>query len=197
MTFDEFITWYPNESTVKYELRDKQVIEIPRGSGDRSLVVGNIRSEIQIKLRRLCLPYSIPGSCLVKIPGKDTGYQPDIVVLDRSAMSSESRWLESSIILNPGSIQLAIELTDENWETSYLWKKIDYEEMGVAEYWIADYQNKVKFEGDGNDGFPKLFVCNLTNGAYHTKIFSGDEAIESVVFPCFNLTVNQLFRQKP
>lgn len=200
-TFDEFVNWYPENSLVKYELRDGEIIEVPQGSGRRSQVWGNIRGNISLELRRLNLPYSIPGHCIVKMPGKDTGYQPNIIVLDafeRSpALADEPRWKGEAIIQNASSIRLVVELVDDfeqGWELPCIWKCIDYKEMRVPEYWIVDLQNKVKFEGDNNsDGHPLLLVISLVDGEYQTKRFAGDEAIKPVAFPGLKLTVNQLF----
>ncbi|MDX2255880.1 MAG: Uma2 family endonuclease [Pseudanabaenaceae cyanobacterium bins.39] len=37
------------------------------------------------------------------------------------------------------SIPLAIEIVSNNWQEHYHLKFADYEEMGIAEYWIIDY----------------------------------------------------------
>lgn len=196
-TFDEFVKWYPENSLAKYELRDGGIVEIPRGSGDRSEVSGNIRGELSWEINRLDLPYFIPGHCLFKIPGKDTAYQPDIVVLELSALTNELRWEESSIIQNPTSVQLVVELVDEDWETPYIWKSTDYESMGIPEYWIADCQGKIKFKGDSNnnEGLASLSVYHAVGEEYQVKIFIGDDAIKSVAFPHLNLTVNEFFNR--
>lgn len=163
----------------------------PALNGDRSEVSGNIRSEIGCELHRLDLPCSIPGSCLIKIPGKDTGYQPDIVVLERSSVSSEPRWQEASVVLNSASVRLAIELVDENSRENCAVKCRDYENMGISEYWIAEYQ------GCGKDSIPCLAISCLKEGGYTVKKFVGGEAIESPVFPYFlNLTVDRLFSRE-
>lgn len=139
---------------------------------------------------------------MAKIPGKDTGYQPNIIVLDafeRSpALTVESRWESEAIIQNASSVRLVVELVDESieqgWELPCIWKCIDYKEMGIPEYWIVDLENKVKFEGDNSsNGYPLFLVISLVDGEYQTKRFAGDDAIESVAFPELKLTVNQLF----
>ncbi len=192
-TFDDFVNWYPENSLAKYELHDGKVVEIRRKSGDLSETKGKIRGDLFCEINRLDLPYSIPGYCLLKIPGKDTGYQPDIVVLDRSTFDSELRWRESSIVMNPISVRLIVEVLDENSEEKILTKCWDYEAMGIPEYWVADYKHKPELERYGRDGLPCLTVSSLRGKDYQVKKFTGDQAIKSVAFPYLKLTVNQLF----
>lgn len=37
------------------------------------------------------------------------------------------------------SVRLAVEVVSTNWRDDYHLKFADYEEMGIPEYWIADY----------------------------------------------------------
>jgi len=101
VTFDEFVAWYPENSVHRYELHHGVIVEMPLGTGNHSNVTGFITSEINFEIRRLQLPCSIPGDCLLKPIRNEVGYQPDTIVLNQTAFASEPRWEKESII-TPG-----------------------------------------------------------------------------------------------
>ncbi len=139
ITFDEFVAWYPENSVHKYELHNGVIVEMPLGTGRHSRVIGFIRSKLSIEIDRRSLPYSIPGDCLLKPVRNEAGYLPDAVVLDEAALTREPRWDRESIIAMGSSVRLAVEVVSTNWRDDYHLKFADYEEMGIPEYWIADY----------------------------------------------------------
>ncbi|NJS13050.1 MAG: Uma2 family endonuclease, partial [Microcoleus sp. CSU_2_2] len=98
ITFDEFVAWYPENSVHKYELHNGVIVEMPLGTGDHSEVTGFISSKLAVEIDRRELPYSIPGDCLLKLCRNESGYQPDVIILDRTALASEPRWKKESII---------------------------------------------------------------------------------------------------
>ncbi len=58
LTFDEFINWYPNNTGIRYELRDGVIIEMPPPTGDHEKVVGFIARKLTVEFDRLNLPYT-------------------------------------------------------------------------------------------------------------------------------------------
>ncbi|MEG4799085.1 Uma2 family endonuclease [Microcoleus sp. ARI1-B5] len=194
VTFDEFAAWYPENSVRRYELHNGVIVEMPLGTGDHSEVTGFISGEINVEIRRLQLPYSIPGDCLLKPVRNEAGYQPDAIVLDRSQLTNEPRWKKESIITMGPSVRLAVEVVSTNWRDDYFLKASDYEEMGIPEYWIVDYLGLGGRKFIGNPKQPTLSVCQLVDGEYQVKQFRGDDTVESPAFPELNLTAGQIFR---
>ncbi|NEQ45079.1 MAG: Uma2 family endonuclease [Leptolyngbya sp. SIOISBB] len=135
MSFDEFVEWYPEDAEHRYELKRGVVIEMPKPRGKHSRVAGDLAYELGSAIRQVHQPWFIPKECLLKI-ADDTGYEPDIVVLDAAFISDEPRWERESIITSGQSIKLAVEVVSTNWRTDYLIKMADYEAMGIPEYWI-------------------------------------------------------------
>jgi Uma2 family endonuclease len=194
IAFDEFAAWYPENSARRYELHNGVIVEMPLGTGDHSEVTGFIRSKISIEIDRLSEPCFIPGDCLLKPVRDEAGYQPDVLVLDRTQLTSEPRWKKESIITMGSSVRLAVEVVSTNWRDDYFFKASDYEEMGIPEYWIADYLGLGGRKFIGNPKQPTLSVCQLVDGEYQIKQFRGDETIESLAFPELNLTAEVIFR---
>ncbi|HEY9821432.1 MAG TPA: Uma2 family endonuclease [Candidatus Sericytochromatia bacterium] len=193
-TFDEFVTWYPENSVPHYELHHGVIVEMPLGTGDHSDVTGFIASEINFEIRRLQLPYSIPGDCLLKPVRNDAGYKPDVIVLDRTALINEPRWKKESVITIGPSVRLAVEVVSSNWRDDYFLKASDYEEMGIPEYWIVDYLGLGGRKFIGTPKQPTLSVCQLVDGEYQVTQFRGDDLIESLAFPELRLTAELIFR---
>jgi Uma2 family endonuclease len=194
ITFDEFVAWYPENSVHKYELHNGVIVEIPLGTGDHSDVTGFISGNINIEIRRLQLPYSIPGDCLLKPVRNEAGYQPDVIVLDRTALASEPRWKKESIITMGSSVRLAVEVVSTNWQDDYLIKVADYERLGIPEYWVVDYAALGGRRFIGNPKQPTISVYQLVDGEYQISQFRGDDIVESLAFPELKLTAEQIFR---
>jgi len=194
VTFDEFVAWYPENSVNKYELHNGVIVEMALGTGDHSDVTGFIASEINFEIRRLQLPYSIPGDCLLKPVRNDSGYKPDVIVLDRTTLINEPRWKKESVITHGPSVRLAVEVVSTNWRDDYHLKFADYEEMGIPEYWIVDYLGLGGRKFIGTPKQPTLSVCQLVDGEYQVTQFKGEDLIESLAFPELRLTAELIFR---
>jgi Uma2 family endonuclease len=193
VTFDEFIAWYPENSEHRYELHNGVIIEIPRAQGKHSEIGGFVILELSLEMRRLHLPWSLPKECVLKPDRDESGYEPDVIVLDRQQVINEPRWAAESIITMGSSIRLAVEVVSTNWQTDYLTKLRDYEEMGIFEYWIVDYLGLGGRRYIGNPKQPTLSVYQLADGEYELTQFRGDDRIESGAFPELNLTAQQVF----
>jgi len=194
VTFDEFITWYPENSEYRYELHEGIIVEMPKPKGKHSEVAGFISGELFVEIRRLQLPYFIPKECIVRSDDGESGYEPDVIVLDRDAIASEPRWERESIITMGRSIRLVVEVVSTNWQDDYLTKLRDYEALGIQEYWIVDY---LGLGGRLHIGYPKhptLSVHQLVEGEYEVQRFKDGDLIESPTFAQLNLTSEQVFR---
>ncbi len=193
ITFDEFVAWYPENSVHKYELHNGVIVEMPKGTGDHSDVTGFISLKLGVEIDRGELPYSIPGDCLLKPVRDESGYEPDVIVLDRTALANEPRYKKESVITMGSSVRLAVEVVSTNWRDDYFFKAFDYEEMGIPEYWIVDYLGLGGRKFIGNPKQPTLSVYQLVDGEYQVKQFRGSETIESLAFPELKLTVEKIF----
>ncbi|MEG3879358.1 Uma2 family endonuclease [Microcoleus sp. herbarium7] len=190
--FDEFIAWYPENSEHRYELHNGVIVERPRAPGKHSEIAGFLGAEFHLDIRRLHLPWSVPRGYILKGDRTESGYEPDVIVLDRQQVINEPRWAAESIITMGSSVRLAVEVVSTNWQTDYLTKLRDYEEMGILEYWIVDYLGLGGRRYIGNPKQPTLSVYQLVDGEYELTQFRGDVQIESAAFPELNLTAQQV-----
>jgi Uma2 family endonuclease len=194
-TFDEFISRYPENSEVRYELHDGVIIEMPKPKGKHSNLTGSLIEQLLIIIRQMSKGgiWTIPRESIVKPKRGQSGYEPDIIVLNQEVLRAETRWESESIIQNPESVKLIVEVVSTNWRDDYYNKLRDYEEMGIEEYWIIDYAALGARKFIGSPKQPTVFVCTLVDGEYQMNPFTENTTIISPTFPQFNLSAQQIF----
>ncbi|MFN5593192.1 MAG: Uma2 family endonuclease, partial [Aphanizomenon sp.] len=161
VTFEEFVNSLPDNSDIRYELHHGEIVKMAQPVGDHEELKGFLTIKISAKIDGLNLPYVIPNQVIVRPEGKDSGYFPDLLVLNRANLANEPLWKKQSVISNGVSIPLIIEIVSTNWRDDYYVKYADYEEMGIAEYWIVDYAALGGRNFIGNPKQPTISVCNL------------------------------------
>ena len=193
VTFEEFVDRLPENSGVRYELHNGEIVEMAQPVGEHEEVKGFLGIEIPFEIKRLGLPYIVPNQVIVRPPEKDSGYFPDVLVLNRANLANEPLWKKQSTLTLGASIPLVIEVVSTNWRDDYHLKYADYEEMGIPEYWIVDYAALGGRNFIGNPKQPTISVCNLVDGEYQISKFRDSDRLISQTFPKLNLTPNQIF----
>lgn len=149
--------------------------------------------------------YRIPKTALVKPPESESGYSPDVLLLNRPNLAIEPRWKNQSTVSCCESIPLVIEVVSTNWRNDCLDKADDYVErspsrrveIGIPEYWIVDYLGLGGRRFIGNPKQPIISIYQLMESEYQVSQFSKGDAsgdrIISPTFPELNLTVQEIF----
>ncbi|MBN3910388.1 MAG: Uma2 family endonuclease [Nostoc sp. NMS1] len=194
ITFEEFVDWLPDNRRFRYELRKGEIVEMAQPVGEHEEIKGFLGIKISVEIQRLGLPYFMPNQAIVRPPEKDSGYLPDVLVLNRANLENEKLWKKQSTVSLGASIPLAIEVVSTNWRDDYYLKYADYEEMGIPEYWIVDYAALGGRNFISNPKQPTITVCNLIDGEYQISKFRDNANIISQTFPELNLTPNQIFQ---
>lgn len=190
ITFTEFAEWKPDGGN--YELHNGVIKEMqPRGKHEE--IIGFLATEFTLEFRRLNLPYFIPKQALVKVADQETGYSPDILILNRDNLANEPLWDKYSTVQNQASIPLVVEIVSSNWRDDYLTKVRDYEEIGISEYWIVDYLALGGRRYIGNPKQPTISVYTLVDDEYQVTQFREQDVIISQGFSSLSLTVEQVF----
>lgn len=187
-TFQEFVDWLPENSDVRYELHHGNIVEMAQPVGEHEEIKGFLTIKLSGIIDRLDLPYLIPNQVIVRPDDKDSGYFPDVLVMNRANLSNES------ILSSGASIPLVIEVVSTNWRDDYYSKFADYEEMGILEYWIVDYAALGGRNFIGNPKQPTISICNLVEGEYQITKFQNSDHLISQTFPDLNLTANQVLQ---
>lgn len=192
MTLEEFLDWYP-DGYGRYELWNGVVIEM-QPTGTHEQVGGFLGVKLGVEIDRLTLPYIIPRQAIIKpIDTDKSGYSPDVIVLDQVALADEPLWKKRSTITGGRSVRVVIEVVSTNWRDDYGHKFIDYEALGIPEYWIIDYLGLGGRRYIGSPKQPTLSVYQLVDGEYQVQQFRGTDRIVSAAFPDLRLTAEQVF----
>ncbi len=193
VTFDEFIAWYPEKSEYRYELHDRTIVEMPKPTGKHSEIAGFLAAELNFAIRQQKVSYFIPKECVIKSDDDCSGYEPDLIVLDRQTIASDPRWERESIITQGNFVKLVIEVVSTNWRTDYDRKLADYESLGIGEYWIVDYLGLGGKRHIGDPKQPTTSVYSLVEDEYRVSQFRAREVIKSPTLKDLNLTAEQVF----
>lgn len=198
VTFDEFINWLSESAGCRYELHREAIVEMPKPKGKHSLVAGltakKLNNAIDIARSPYVIPRDvIPRECIVRSADGRSGYEPDVIVLDESALVDEPEWESGSILTLGKSIKLVVEVVSTNWQDDYLTKLRDYEALGILEYWIIDYAGLGGRQFIGNPKQPTFSVYALIDGEYEVQRFRAGDRLLSRTFPELNLTADQVF----
>ena len=190
ISFTEFVEWKADGANC--ELHNGVIIEVqPRGKHEE--IIGFLATEFTLEFRRLNLAYFIPKQALVKVSDKETCYSPDVLILNRDNLINESLWDKYSTVQTSASIPLVVEIVSSNWRDDYLTKVRDYEEIGIAEYWIVDYLGLGGRRYIGDPKQPTVSIYYLVDGEYQVTQFKQKDLIISPNFPELKLTVEQVF----
>jgi Uma2 family endonuclease len=192
MTFEEFIEWYPQDGK-RYELYRGAVREM-MPIGDHEFACSFLSEELTLEKRNRYPDYLISRMCLLKPEMAETGFIPDVVVIDRRELVNEPLWQKSSVIQNGKTVPLVIEVVSTNWRDDYGVKLAEYEAMGIAEYWIVDYRALGAVRHIGKPKQPTVTVCKLIDGEYQLFLFKSGDRIESDIFPELNLIADAIFQ---
>jgi Uma2 family endonuclease len=190
LTFEEFLKWKPESG--RYELHEGAIIEM-QPTGKHEEITGFLSTELTLEFRRLRLPYFILKQALLKAPNRETGYSPDVLIVNRTSLATQPLWEKFSTITQGAAVPLVVEVVSTNWQDDYLTQVRDYEEIGIPEYWIVDY---LGLEGKRYIGSPKqptISIYYLVEGEYQVSQFRGANCIESPTLPELKLTAEQVF----
>ena len=192
ISFDEFMDWYPENSEHRYELKRGVVVEMPKPRGKHSEIAGFVIKQLNVVIDQMQVPHFIPRECIIKI-SDDTGYEPDVAVVNQPSLMNESYWESSSVIERGETMKLVVEVVSTNWRDDYALKMIDYESMGIGEYWIIDCLGIGGRRYIGSPKQPTFTVCTIVDGEYELQKFRENDRIISAAFPDLSLTAEQVF----
>ncbi|MFP4133422.1 MAG: Uma2 family endonuclease [Halothece sp.] len=191
LTFDEFLQWKPENG--HYELHEGIIIKM-QPTGKHEEIVEFLQTELTLEARKKEYPFRFPKNVLIKALNGESGYLPDVLVMQRNAMENEPLWEASSTLTRGESIPLVIEVVSSNWRDDYLTKLRDYELLGIQEYWIVDYFGYGGVRYLGSPKQPTISVYMLVDGEYHLRQFRDHDVIQSQVFPELDLTAQPIFQ---
>ncbi|MBE7385546.1 MAG: Uma2 family endonuclease [Leptolyngbya sp. SIO1E4] len=195
LSFEDFLAQYGDDD--RYELIDGELFDL-EPTGPHEEVAASIGQWLNFEIVQQGLEYFIPHRCLIKPLASGTGFRPDVIVLDKAALSKEPMWANQPVVTLGSTIKFVAEVVSRNWQNDYARKFEDYALLGIPEYWIADYQGLGGELFIGRPKQPTLTVGILgEEGRYERQILRGDQRVVSSVFPNLNLTAAAVLKTGP
>lgn len=191
ISFSEFLDWIPEDGR-QYELHSGVVVEM-QPTGSHELVGAFIAEELTLHIRQHALPYVIPKSCLLKPYLPDSGYRPDVILLNKTELQNEPLWASSSTVQQGQPIPLVVEVVSTHWRDDDGHKLVEYEAMGITEYWIVDFRALGAVRYIGHPKQPTITVCQLVDGEYQMQRLVSGQVLQSSVLHDFELAVDVVF----
>lgn len=190
-TFEQFLDWKPDYQA--YELLDGTPLPT-QPSGQHELITAFIAAQLTLESHRQGYPYCFPKQAIVRALGRNSGYVPDVLVVNTAALAEEPLWATRSTLTQGCSVPLVVEVVSNNWHMDYGYKFHDYEQLEIQEYWIVDYLGLGGRRYIGSPKQPTLSVYQLVEGEYQGSLLRGNDPIVSQVFPNLQLTAAQIFQ---
>ena len=116
-----------------------------------------------------------------------------MAVLDRTQLNRESLWPTASVIQFGATLPLVVEVVSTNWGDDYGRKCVDYEAMGIAEYWIVDFRALGAVRYLGSPKRSTITIFRLADDEYLGKRFVEGDLLVSGVFPGLALRADEVF----
>jgi len=89
-------------------------VEMTPPVGSHEEIAVFLAAEVTVEFKSLKLPYFIPKTAFVKPELNDSGYSPDILLLNRPNLVNEPLWKKESTVNQAASITLVIEVVSSN-----------------------------------------------------------------------------------
>ncbi|XPM59751.2 MAG: Uma2 family endonuclease [Leptolyngbya sp. IPPAS B-1204] len=182
-SFDEYLA-YDDGTDRLYELFNGELIEVPPESG----INVQIANRLFLRFALLLRPDRVRGQGLeLEVRGEPQNRYPDLTIIrDEHVLLLAQR---NTIRLTMPSPLLVVEVVSPGelqWQRDYVAKRIQYQDIGISEYWIINPQAQT------------VLVLGLNENSYiEVRTFSGDEPVQSRQFTDLTLTPNTLFATEP
>lgn len=194
LSVDNFIAQYADDP--RYELADGDLIDM-EPTGPHEAVGGKLAVKIGSAIAEAQLPWCIPRTCLIQSSGEAaTARRPDVVVLDETALASETLWEREPVITLGRSIRFVVEVVSTNWETDYARKFEEYALLGIPEYWIVDFRGLGGTAFIGKPKQPTFTVCQLEGDEYRQRQYRLGEKISSPLLPDLQLCLDDVLPRR-
>jgi hypothetical protein len=176
-SFEDYLN-YKDDTDLKSELFNGELIQMTPASGLHSDIVDFIQEQFKIEIRRLTLDWVVrPGTVGVRT-GIRKSRIPDVLVMTET-QHQMIRTLSSAILEEPPLLVVEI-VSPNNPDDDYRYKRSEYAALGIPEYWIIDPQAL------------KISILTLVSGLYEVIEIIEKDPINSITFPELKLTVEQI-----
>ena len=168
-------------------LSNGEVIELPPEDEENICIA----SELTYALKQVVTPRRLVRSSATEIQVHPVGdnrvnREPDVMVLRPEHIEIMSTIKKSAILFGmpaPAFVAEIVSVGSEssaNYKRDYEWKRQQYQDWEIPEYWIVDRHRQ------------KVTVLVLADGVYKENVYRDREIIQSKEFPTLSLSADQV-----
>ncbi|NET63878.1 MAG: Uma2 family endonuclease [Moorea sp. SIO1G6] len=183
LSLEDYLS-YNDGTDRRYELVNGELIAMSQPKGQHGAITEFLNDQFRAEIQVQGLAWvSKQGFIAIESPrgGRwDTARIPDVTV------ATLEQWQgmldrEAIIRLNESPPFLVVEVVSESTRTTdYRSKRVEYNLLGIREYWIVDPLKE------------QVVVLHLVDDLYEETVFVRDELIESTIFPGLQLSAQQV-----
>ena len=170
-------------------LSSGEVIELPP-EDEENICIGG---ELAYLLKQAVVPRRLVRTDSTEIQVRPIGdgrinRKPDVMVLRPEHIELMATIKKSTVLFDMPAPAFVAEVvstgneSSDNYRRDYEWKRQQYLEREILEYWIIDRHRQ------------KITVLILDSGAYTEKTYQNSERIHSVAFPLLNLSASEVLK---
>ena len=186
LTFAEFLEW-DHPDGIHYDLlADGSLVAVPSEAEINSAIVmillEYLMAHIQLRLAKV----GVLELEVTPIGDNKRNRRPDLAILEPAHLTIDSIKTRTALFLGALPPRFVAEVVSpgnadsENYQRDYTWKRQQYQDWAIPEYWIIDPHRT------------QVTVLCLVNGIYQAKTYQGTTPIRSLEFPQLQVTVAQL-----
>lgn len=181
MTFAEYLN-YDDGSDTRYDLlKNGELIEVPNEAWINNLLVKLLTAKLEPFVDATLIVAHVLTMQVTPVGDNRQSCHPDLVILRSEHLKLKNLLNKTALLLGDPPPQFIAEivspggLNSDNYRRDYEWKRQQYQDWGIPEYWIIDPHRA------------QVTVLTLVDSSYQEKTYTDQQIVDSVVFP--NLTI--------
>jgi Uma2 family endonuclease len=186
LTFAEFLD-YGDADGGRYDLlADGSLVEVPSEAEINSALVMILLQKLAAFLEFRLAKIGVLELEVQPIGDGRRNRRPDLAILTSEHLNLDSIQKRTALFwgsLPPRFVAEVVSPGDtnsENYQRDYIWKRQQYQDWQIPEYWIIDPHRA------------QVTVLILVEGIYQASTYSGHESFRSVEFPQLDVTAQEL-----
>lgn len=186
LTFAEFLERNDTDG-IRYDLLvDGSLVAVPSEAEINSAIVMMLLEKLMPFIQLRLAKIGVLELEVNPVGDKKRNRRPDLAILEPAHLTIESLKKRTALFLGSLPPRFVVEVVSpgnpdtDNYKRDYVWKRQQYQDWGIPEYWIADPHRS------------QVTVLSLVDDIYQEKTYRGSEAINSREFPDLVLTADAL-----
>ncbi|MBE9066644.1 Uma2 family endonuclease [Leptolyngbya cf. ectocarpi LEGE 11479] len=189
MTFAEYLD-HDDGSDTRYDLLSNgELIEVPNEAWINNLLVKLLTAKLESFVDPTLIVAHVLTMQVNPVGDNRQSRHPDLVILRAEHLTLQNLLNKTALLIGDPSPQFIAEIvspgspSSNNYRRDYEWKRQQYQDWGIPEYWVIDPHRA------------QVAVLTLINGTYQEKTYTGQQTIESSIFPALAITAQTVLNK--